>query len=220
MDFKAPELTARAVCWLKKEYPGALVMTEFNAAKWGGALIDVAAITKDQIIGVEIKGEGDNLARLVLQGPSYSTVASEMFLLCCPDLHESVKKSDKTPRGWTRLHVAGEGIDVDGYRWKRGPGVAISNLPNSPMALCDLLWKPELVRLAQSLGCNVVSRMRADEVALRVTDHFPLAKIRQGVIDHLRIRDWSFKNGVHITPVEITKPKQEAFILSTQETKP
>lgn len=34
---KAPALTDKAVEWLKREHPAAIIVTEFSVADWGGA---------------------------------------------------------------------------------------------------------------------------------------------------------------------------------------
>ena len=71
---KAPELLPLAVDWLAETYPGSIIVTELSVADWGGALVDVAAITETEIVGVEIKGDGDSPARLKLQGMAYGRV--------------------------------------------------------------------------------------------------------------------------------------------------
>ena len=54
---KASELLPLAVDWLTQVYPGSLIVSELSVADWGGARVDVAAITECEIVGVEIKGE-------------------------------------------------------------------------------------------------------------------------------------------------------------------
>lgn len=78
---KANELTELAIEWLSKQYPDSVIVTELSVSSWGGASIDVAAITDNEIAGIEIKGEGDSPSRLKLQGLVYGRVARKMWLL-------------------------------------------------------------------------------------------------------------------------------------------
>ncbi len=116
VEYTADVLTEMAEKWLRKQYPDAIIMREFNAAKWGGALIDVVALTKTQIIGIEIKGHGDTLTRLKLQGPAYSMIASSMYLLCCPELAEKLKKKSLKPFRWMNLIIKDDGICFE-HEW-------------------------------------------------------------------------------------------------------
>jgi len=197
--YNAKTLTGFAEKFLHEKFPNALIMREFNAAKWGNALIDVVAITEKKIIGIEIKGQGDSLTRLKLQGPAYSMVASHMFLLCCPELFEKCQKKDLIPYRWEYLKVSGESIDW-GRSYYNCDFKTVDDRPsfhpNSARALCSMLWKKELVRFGQELRCDVKNSMAVDTIIDEVSEKVPLREIRTMVIKYLRSRDWSFKNHV------------------------
>ena len=53
---RANQLLKLAIAWLKESHPGSIIVTELSVADWGGARIDVAAITEEEVVGVEIKG--------------------------------------------------------------------------------------------------------------------------------------------------------------------
>lgn len=195
--FKADILTQMAVDWLRKEYPDAIIMREFNAAKYGLALMDVAAITDNKIIGIEIKGEGDSPARLKLQGPAYSAVASHMFLLASPDLDAKIRRNSHMPWGWHYLKIDGDVVCPEYDRgWVQLKWSSSPDLANAPAALLDILWKPELMCVARAMGCSVTTKYRVDELISLVAEHFPLSKIRLEVIKQLGQRDWNFKTGI------------------------
>lgn len=200
IEYTAPILTDMAEKWLRLNLPDALIMREFNAAKWGGALIDIVAITKTRIIGIEIKGQGDSLTRLKLQGPSYSLVTNKMYLLCCPELWEKCKKKFLKPQGWIGLVIDGDDLKYEHESFYNREHIVDSDiyhrLPNSPFALCSLLWKVELVHLGQRLRCDVVSSMNVSAIIKTISEICPLREIRQGVIDTLLVRNWDFKNNV------------------------
>lgn len=100
---KAPELTALAIDWALGKYPGAHVVRELSVADWGGALLDVGIITDSEIIGVEVKGDGDSPARLPLQAVTYPRVCTRMWLLPAPGL--MAKCREAKPNGWGLLEL-------------------------------------------------------------------------------------------------------------------
>src|ERR1700754_1542835 len=94
----ARDLCEQAIVWLRKEWPDAVIIPELSVANWGGARLDLAAVTQTELIGVEIKGDGDSTARLSLQGMLSSSVCSRMFLLPSGNLREKCLKAK--PPGW------------------------------------------------------------------------------------------------------------------------
>ena len=99
----AKDLLALAIDWLRDSYPGSVIVSELSVADWGGASVDVAAITETHIVGVEIKGDGDSPARLDRQGLAYGMVCQEMWLLPAPSLLERCRS--RRPSGWGMLEV-------------------------------------------------------------------------------------------------------------------
>lgn len=187
---RAAELCDLASDWLALQHPAALIVRELSVGKWGKAMIDIAAILPDRIVGVEIKGEGDSPARLERQGWVYARVAANMFLLPCPGLDAAAERHK--PPGWWLLKVDDGAIDHGnlGVTTRWGHTYAPDTLPNAPAALLECLITRELKLLGRELvpehdiGRTVPTMIEA------ISEHAPLAAIRSGVCGMLRRRDW------------------------------
>lgn len=189
--WKAARLCDLASDWLATRYPNALIVRELSVGKWGKALIDIAAITPDHIIGIEIKGDGDSGARLELQGHAYSRVATHMFLLTAPSLDGIAAKHK--PADWWHLRVeAGEivagRLDHVWYAGARPDGPA--SLPNAPAQLLECLITRELKILARELCPTIDCGRTVPALIHAISENAPLAEVRRGVCAALRVRDW------------------------------
>jgi hypothetical protein len=190
LTVKAGELKALAIDWLASTYPGSLIVPELSIGTWGAALLDVAAVTESEIIGVEIKGEGDSPARLPLQAAIYSKAATRMFLLPCPELEERCFK--RIPDAWGRL-TARSGIIVPALdEWDR-PKLA-KRLCTAPAQLLQCLWRDELDAIARD---EAIITGKADVETLRweLAERIPLEKLREHVCYALRHRRWNTDRG-------------------------
>ena len=187
---KAAELCDLASDWLASRYADALIVRELSVGKWGKALIDVAAILPDRIVGIEIKGEGDSPSRLERQGWVYSRVASEMFLLPAPCLDDAAERHK--PVGWWRLAVADgkiHGFNLD-KRLYTGHQYGPDRLPNAPAALLECLITKELRKLGKALTPGIDIGRTVPTMIAAISEHAPLARIRAGVCETLRARNW------------------------------
>jgi hypothetical protein len=206
----AVELRLMAMDWLIQRHPDAVIVTEFSVSNWGGALIDVAAITDTKIVGVEIKGTGDSATRLDRQGLAYGMVAKEMWLLPCPTLRD--KCFAKRPPGWGRLEVwngevrpqnraikTGERVKMK-YGWSY-PSIRDDSRyePDTPEnlahlsvhAMCGTLWKDELLEIAQRYKLDGVKK--SDYVHLltsAIEDQLPTTVVHNEMVAALRRRKW------------------------------
>jgi len=186
---KAPELTDIAETWLRGMYPQAHIVREFSVSEYGGALIDVAAIIEDQIVAVEVKGDGDSPTRLALQGMMYSRVCRSIFLLASPDLK---KRCDKhRPRGWGTLSVEPQ----DHYGWSQESGLWVrrdhdqkTGYGLASVALAAIPWTREYGVFSGELGWSV-PKTKSDCIRA-VAEHEPLPNIERAVCSVLRSRDW------------------------------
>jgi len=195
---KVSELRTKAKAWLRAKYPDALITHEFSVAEYGGALVDVAAILPDQIIGIEIKGEGDSPTRLGLQGGMYSRVCRTMYLLA----DESIQKRclAARPLGWGELLIDNGRADYTKYELcpasglmhykysspdKTGYGLAAA-------ALAAMPWTKEYPAFSAALGYDVTHLRKSDCIGF-VMGRSSVRAIEKAVCAVLMKREWDFK---------------------------
>ena len=184
-DFPAAKLTLMALRWLRGEYPDALLTTELCTEKYAGARLDVGAITEQDIMGVEVKGDGETAARLNRQGWVYSRSASKMWLLAAPSLRDRIGKHK--PPGWNELFPSDDGLTC--------PYVQPQRLANAPAALLDILWKDELLIVSGELGVPCMRTWFVHDIAEKVAEEAPLGALRDAVCRALLRRDWHKRLG-------------------------
>jgi len=178
--YPAPRLLAMAIAWLREKHPDALIIPEFSAANFGGAKIDVVAVTATQLVGVEIKGDGDSPTRLAIQGPAYSAVCTSMFLLPAPSLF--LRCANKRPPGWSMLIAEGDSIRMGDRSGQY--------LPTSPYRLMEMMWAAEVRELARLLQADVMGCRGCDAIGRRIAETVPLESIRKRVLETLLLRNW------------------------------
>ena len=222
---KAPELLTLATAWLQDACPGSIIVPELSVADWGGARVDVAAITGEDVVGVEIKGEGDSPTRLELQGLRYGQVCKRMWLLPTPEgtLAERCKK--KRPKGWGVLTAEGGSVSP-AVRYQSGDHVELWEPRHStslnPWAMCGTLWRDELYDIARLNGIQMQSRAYVQELTDAICEQMPVPKLHDAMIDQLRRREWhAFKKAKIIdtrTPDQkradnaVDKPRQTTLL--------
>jgi hypothetical protein len=186
---KAAELLPLAIDWLARRYPDSLIVPELSIGTWGAALLDVAAITPTEIIGVEIKGEGDSPARLPLQASLYSKAAARMFFLPCAGLEERCFKH--IPDAWGRLMVR-DGVIEQGWRY-RAPWEP-EQLCVAPAQLLQCLWRQELDLIATR--CAIITgKVGVEKLRWELAEQVPLKRLKLEVCEALRLRRWSGQHG-------------------------
>jgi hypothetical protein len=209
---KAADLLPLAIDWLAEQYPGAVIVPELSIGTWGGALLDVAAITPTEIIGVEIKGEGDSPARLPLQASLYSKAATRMLFLACPALEERCFKH--LPDAWGRLSVRDGRLECrvrEGRKWYlENPDQArhmpaawagdprADRLCTAPAQLLQCLWRDELDAIARLCGV-MTGKVDVETLRWKISEVVPLERLRLETCDALRRRKWINKT-VHRAP--------------------
>lgn len=200
---KASELLPLAIDWLADRYPGALIVPELSIGTWGGALLDVAAITQTEIIGVEIKGEGDSPARMPLQASLYSKAATRMYFLACPALQDRCFKH--LPNAWGKLAVVDGKIDVVLTDWERTcievydkDKEPAKKLCVAPGQLLQCLWRDELDTIARLCGV-ITGKVGVEELRWQIAERVPLERLRAETCDALRRRKWINKT-IHRAP--------------------
>ena len=192
---RANQLLAVAISWLRETYPGSIIVTELSVADWGGARIDVAAITEEEVVGVEIKGLGDSPYRLELQGLRYGQVARTMWLLPTPKgtLAEQCKKH--RPKNWGMLTAVGGTVQpavryksehtdhVDYYEPRPSDQLA-------PYAICGTLWRDELYDIARRQQIRVATRARVADLTKALIESMPVPALHDAMVEQLRMREW------------------------------
>lgn len=210
----APDLLELAIEWLKSEYPNSVIVPELSVADWGAALIDVAAITDEEIIGIEIKGDGDSPTRLELQGLRYGQVARKMWLLPTPNGTLADRCQKKKPTGWGTLEVVSGIVRPKNTAMKLGPvektdyGTRQPMVPDpdayrpdtvsdsqqfNPWAICGTLWRDELHAIAQLQGMNPGSKARVHDLTMSLIERMPVPELHDAMICQLRNRQWGRK---------------------------
>lgn len=210
-ELHATELLPLAQAWLAERHPDAVIVTELSVSDWGGASVDIAAITDKHIVGIEIKGKGDSPARLDRQGVSYPMVVREMWLLPCPSIADKCLKHK--PSGWGRLEVW-EGA-VRAYNCATKPGEKVARpgggyyLKNfrdhskyrpdtarigghlTPAAICGTLWRDELYDIARVFRVEgVATRSPVGVITEALIDQVPVTALHDEMIRQLRQRKW------------------------------
>ncbi len=195
-EWRAPALTQLAAAWLARRHPEALIVEELSIGNWGSLRLDVAAITEDGIEAVEVKGDGDDMSRLRLQGPLYALAARRAWLLSSPKLHDKSRKA--RPQGWGLLQLVPD---------EAGAGIVVSKvtarpLPNSPGQMLQALWAVELRRLCDELGVPRKGMTTCDEWGLALAEAVPLGQLRPAVCRALRQREWYPARAPYVVALE------------------
>ena len=204
----AGRLKTAALHWLRARYPSALLLCEFGLGGYGaGGQMDVVALTGDELIGIEVKGDGDGPARLPLQGIRYALVSTAVWLLASPAVEKRCIKH--LPDTWGELAIRDRSVTA--LRHAFYPGRVRSM--NSPAALWSTLWVPEQ-RTIHRLIAQVDGRA-ATVPKEQVPEVVPLGLIRGHVLKALRERDWW--RGGNYPKREIWRPSDELPPLEDRE---
>lgn len=195
----ASRLCDLASDFLAARWPDAVIVRELSVGNWGSSMLDIAAITDDAIIGVEIKGDGDSPTRLKLQAASYSKSATHMFLLAAPSIAGRCKAHK--PMGWRLLTVAGDRCIDEHAHYLR-----LDRLPTSAAQLLQALWKEELLLVAASARVVAHRSMRVDQIAEELSELVPLRELRKHVCAALRARDWARVTNANGNRVRLSNP--------------
>jgi hypothetical protein len=187
----AQDLREQATAWLRREWPEAVIIPELGVAAWGGARLDLAAVTETELIGVEIKGDGDSTARLTLQGMLYSSVCTRMFLLPSKNLREKCLKAK--PPGWLMArNGAGGWWQASKAQGRSGAGFGGDgkHLPTSAVRLVDLLWADEVKVAIDIHGVYAGQNLGREAQVAALAEELPLKVLRPTVYWLLNRRRW------------------------------
>lgn len=169
-------IRGKAEALLRVAFPDARIIHEL-VLQQGGVRIDLAAVTPNRLICVEIKSERDVLTRLPDQVRAMKRVA-DLWRVCVADAH--VDKAREIA-GWTAT-IAERELDAPGYRMGDLARDAMYGLCNAPARL-EMLWADELRRIC----CPSRNAPRRSCIAA-ASDSMTGADVRRVVCATLRAR--------------------------------
>ena len=162
-------IRAKAEAMLRSAFPEARIIHEL-VLRQGGCRIDLAAVTTDRLICVEVKSERDVLTRLPDQVAAMRLVCDAWCVVT------AAKHLDKCRdiAGWGKVY------EEDDFRYLNLWRDSLAGLCNAPARL-EMLWADELRRIAGHAG----SRRPCIAAA---TDSLTGSQVRRAVCRELRQR--------------------------------
>jgi len=190
----------KAEALLRSMWPGARIVHEFDL---GGVRLDLAAITEDRLILLEIKSELDTLSRLQRQAEFALRVGGPLLVVYAPRWSEAIRKLSFS--GSYRVSWIEEGDGPLAVRYPRWLDTDNDRYDNR--ALMGLLLKPELMALARPHGAK--SRFDVGRLQAIVHENLTGREIRRGVMAALRARRFGWTCDAP-TPANDTAPQENA----------
>ncbi|WP_057464345.1 hypothetical protein [Pseudovibrio sp. POLY-S9] len=205
------EIRSAVVARLREVRPKARIIHELKVFH-GQNRVDLAAVSLDEIILVEIKSKKDTLARLQDQANACQALSNHSLIL----LHEK-----HLERGHTEASQWNKAYSYALVKQHKGDFIHIHNsdlwvypqLPEGDLlhcrvddwniekkkfselppvgALLDLLWVEEQLSLADSLGISLKGCNTKDKRAQRISFHATGEQVLRGVCWQLRGREFA-----------------------------
>jgi len=176
-------IRAKAEALLRNQFPGARIVHEFDL---GGVRLDLAAITEDRLILLEIKSELDTLKRLEKQ-VRWAVQIGGPTLVCYAPKWASEIHNIRTGELWRAEWLEETDEGFSGF-------IPTRITPNSDRynnrLLLHLLLKPELFALAKPFGAKL--RQTVPEITHIAHEHLTGQQIRRGVMAALRARNFGW----------------------------
>lgn len=177
---------------LRQDYPDARIVHELPL-RYSSNRIDLAAVTPDQIIAVEVKSSRDEMRRLERQVRAFQPVSSKVIVALAPKwLKPRGKKTAQESAQDILLRcgrvetwaVCAQALTLD----KVDGGWHVQSAPWSAQLL-DILWRAELEAIADQYSV-IVPRRRPSHAILRDACEAALTgrQIRSAVCAALRAR--------------------------------
>lgn len=140
-------IRAKAEKVLREVFPTARIIHEL-VLQQGGVRIDLAAVTPDRLVCVEIKSERDVLTRLPDQVAAMKRVCDTWRVVCADKHIDKVREI----AGWVES-ISETELDTPGYRTNHLERDAMKGVCNAPARL-DMLWADELRWIAGGKGAR------------------------------------------------------------------
>lgn len=138
-----PAIRDALICALRKRSTNDLLLLEELRAHNGNVIVDVAAVSRQQIHAYEIKGATDKVARLARQAEFYESCFLRNTLVTTIN-HLSWARSNLAPH-WGLIVATAEFSNGIRLRRIRAAGRSPSYAPKKALLM---LWRSELITLA------------------------------------------------------------------------
>jgi hypothetical protein len=115
-------IRAKAETMLRRLWPSGRVIHELGTGSYGPSVIDVACVTPDMLIGIEVKSERDVLGRLERQF-AHARRVCDLYALCAAPVMARKVSLLQDP------HIPGEWRDIPRQPGCRGPVPNPKHLP-------------------------------------------------------------------------------------------
>lgn len=177
-----PALTA----WVRARDPHARILEEVGVLH-GDVRVDLAAFSPRRLHGYEVKSDVDSVRRLARQVDAYSKVLDRCTLVAGVEM---ASRAGPLVPGWWGLvvvHRREAGLELDEIR-RPTPNAAVE-----PLALAQLLWRDEALRLLRKLGAGRgLSGAPRKKLYQKLSEVLPLSPLQHHVRRVLlERREWS-----------------------------
>lgn len=173
-------IRVKAEAMLRQHFPTARIIHEFDL---GPVRLDMAAVTEDRLVLVEIKSERDRLTRLERQVRAALSIGGPVLICFAPKWREAVKTMQRAGALY-RAEWLEE--SSDGFSGVRPAMLADHHDRYDSRALMGLLLKFELLALAKPFGAR--TRNTVPEIHRLVHENLTGREIRRGAMAALRAR--------------------------------
>lgn len=205
------EIRDAVVSRLRERRPGARICHEVNCGIWGPNRMDLIAVSKDEIIAVEIKSERDTLKRAVKQLGSMGTVA-HWSVLALHEVHLVEKPTNEWAAHYGKMdgqhylrdipeqasgsiswvyperERSAHGYDYNTGLWRMPEHRMGSALPSSAL---HLLWRDELAWLCDHLRVSRGKRANMTDMTRALWWHATGRELTEGICAALRRRKFA-----------------------------
>lgn len=237
------EIRNAVVARLRELLPDARIVHELNVAGQGSNRIDVAAITKQHIVGVEIKSRKDVLKRLDEQWKAFNDVCHFVVVAAhekhFADFRESYWREDMPAkrhlnhplffgkwnhdyRVWPYLMppLGAEGrTRLDGRHWFFDRHNQLQRIPQATRML-DMLWAAELQAECRSHRVACSSRSTRPDMIRDLAWHLTGKEVTHAVCRQLRQRSFAEADAPIYAepPAAASQPTQQQLLLPSEGT--
>lgn len=177
-----PALTA----WVRGRDAHARILEEVGLLH-GDVRVDLAAFSPRRLHGYEVKSDVDSVRRLVRQVAAYSKVLDRCTLVAGVEMAARAGPLVPTWWGLVVVHRREAGLELDEIR-RSTPNDAVE-----PLALAQLLWRDEALRLLRNVGAaQGLSGAARKKLYQKLSEVLPLPLLQHHVRRVLlERREWS-----------------------------